>query len=76
MLLGEVEKCFIHKDWGKCNFPQNQPMRADDLIVLLFSVVPSLASLAPDRQSMLFKLIKLKNKLFEIQQIFYLINCS
>ena len=53
MPLGEVGKCVIHKNWGKCNFPQNQPMRADDLMVLLFSVVPSLA---PERQ-LLFSVV-------------------
>ncbi len=50
MPLGEVGKYVCSQIVRKGNFPQNQLIRADDLIVLLFSVVPSLASLAPERQ--------------------------
>ena len=35
---------------GKWKFPQNTPLRENRFIVLVFSVVPSLASLAPERQ--------------------------
>ena len=54
-----VKKCktdSAHSNLGQVQFPQ---MRADRIMVLVFSVVPSLASLATERQKDFVHLLNL-----------------